>query len=139
MFLWKYHFTCLNTFGYTSAISSKLDGIRFAQSFIITREGNKSISVFEVYKNRPDSLKFRGCRESTVQRYCFFLNFQKIIRFFIFNSNGFSTFASVYEKRRVMDSEKPSVEELIATVLSDIQQKATPPSSRLTSVRWKGE
>ena len=34
-----------------------------------------------------------------------------------------STFASVYEKRSVMDAEKPSVETLIATVLSDIQQK----------------
>ena len=34
-----------------------------------------------------------------------------------------STFASVYEKRSVMDAEKPSVEELIATVLTDIQQK----------------
>ena len=34
-----------------------------------------------------------------------------------------STFASVYEKRSVMDAEKPSVEQLIATVLTDIQQK----------------
>ena len=34
-----------------------------------------------------------------------------------------STFASVYEKRSVIDAEKPSVEQLIATVLTDIQQK----------------
>ena len=47
----------------------------------------------------------------------------RIISKYLGVSKKWSNFAPVYEKRRVMDSEKPSVEELIAAVLSDIQQK----------------
>ena len=38
-------------------------------------------------------------------------------------SERFRTFASVYEKRSIMDAETPSVETLIATVLADIQRQ----------------
>ena len=54
--LWLNNFTYLNTFGCTSAISSKLDGIRFAQSFIITRKGNN-------HGTPPHIKKTEGCLE----------------------------------------------------------------------------
>ena len=54
--LWLNNFTYLNTFGCTSAISSKLDGIRFAQSFIITRKGNNHGTPPHIsFSNRPIS------------------------------------------------------------------------------------
>lgn len=38
-------------------------------------------------------------------------------------SESFCTFAPVFDRQSVMDAEKPTVETLIATVLTDIQQK----------------
>ena len=49
--------------------------------------------VFEVYKKQIRQFEIQRLSGITVQKYCFFLNFQKIICFFICNSNDFSTFA----------------------------------------------